>query len=65
MRNFDIDKFAANTAQEIVVAMAPSFQLPIDSKSGKDIAEFYSEIFNGIAETLGNSKLDPNNKFNE
>lgn len=65
MRNFDIDKFAANTAKEIVVAMAPSFQLAIDSESGKDIAEFYSEIFNGIAETLGNSKLDPNNKFNE
>ena len=65
MRNFDIDKFAANAAKEIVVAMAPSIKIPIDSKSGKDIAEFYSEIFNGIAETLGNSKLDPNNKFNE
>ena len=65
MRNCNIDELSAKMAQEIVVAMAPSFQLPIDSKSGKDIAEFYSEIFNGIAETLGNSKLDPNNKFNE
>lgn len=65
MRNCNIDELSAKMAQEIVVAMAPSFQLPIDSKSGKDIAEFYSEIFNGIAETLGNSKLDPNNKFKE
>ena len=65
MRNFDIDKFAANTAKEIVVAMAPSIKIPIDSECGQAVAEFYSAIFNGIAETLGNSKLDPNNKFNE
>lgn len=65
MRNCNIDELSAKMAKEIVVAMAPSFQLAIDSESGKDIAEFYSEIFNGIAETLGESALDPNNKFNE
>lgn len=58
MRNYEIDKFAANTAKEIVVAMASTFSFPADAESGKAVSEFYSEIFNGIAETLGNSNLN-------
>ncbi len=61
MRNYEIDKFAANTAKEIVVAMTSSFNFPADAESGKAVSEFYSEIFNGIAETLGNSNLDTTN----
>ena len=61
LRNYEIDKFAANTAKEIVVAMASSFNFPVDAESGKAVSEFYSEIFNGIAETLGNSNLDTTN----
>lgn len=65
MRNYNIDELSAKMAKEILVAMAPSFKIPIDSESGKAVAEFYSEIFNGIADTLGESALDPNNKFKE
>ncbi|MBC5729024.1 hypothetical protein H8R91_10930 [Ruminococcus sp. NSJ-71] len=61
MRNYEIDKFAADTAKEIVVAMASSFNFTVDAESGEAISEFYSEIFNGIAETLGNSNLDTTN----
>lgn len=65
MRNYKIDDLASRMAQEIVVATAPTLKISADADSGKAVAEFYSEIFNGIAETLGNSKLDPNNKFKE
>lgn len=60
MRTYNIDHFAAEIAKEIVVAHAPSMNIPIDAESGKDIAEFYSQIFNGIAETLGSSYLGNN-----
>lgn len=63
MRNYEIDKIAAQTTKEIVVAMAPSFKLAVDAEEGKAVADFYSAIFNGIADTLGNSKLNADNKI--
>lgn len=39
MRNYEIDKFAANTAKEIVVAMASTFNFPADAESGKAVSD--------------------------
>ena len=55
MANFETDKLAAQAAEAIVVAAMPSIRFPIDRDGGKAVADFYSEIFNGIAETLGKS----------
>lgn len=61
MREFETDRIASNIAKEIVVAYASSINLPVDADSGKDVADFYSAVFNGIAETLGNSKINLQN----
>ncbi len=52
------EELAAKYAQEIVVAkMASNSNFPIDAETGKQIADFYSEIFKGISETLKNSSF--------
>lgn len=61
MRNYSIDEFAEKATKEIVVAKVASSNLVIDAESGKKVAEFYAEIFNGIAETLGASHLNLSN----
>ena len=50
-------------AKDIVVAHASSMNIPVDAESGKDVADFYTQIFNGIAETLGSSKIGSENQI--
>lgn len=57
MRDYNIDDFASKIAEEIVVAKVASSDLVIDAEGGKKVADFYTEIFNGIAETLAKSTL--------
>ncbi|WP_270750009.1 hypothetical protein [Pseudoruminococcus massiliensis] len=53
-----VEELAAKYAQEIVVAkMTSNSNFPIDAETGKQIADFYSEIFKGISETLKNSSF--------
>lgn len=46
------EQLAARYAQEIVVAKAASMNIAIDSIDGKNVADFYTEIYKGIAKTL-------------
>lgn len=57
MREDIIDKTAAEYAKEIVVAKAQQMDLRVNAEGGKNVADFYSEIFKGISETLKNSHL--------
>lgn len=63
MRNYGIDEFAAKAAKEIVVAKISTSNISISAEDGKKVAEFYTEIFNGIADTLGESQLDGTKAF--
>ena len=46
------EQFAAKYAKEIVVAKAASMNVAIDSIDGKNVADFYTEIYKGIAKAL-------------
>ena len=61
MRNYSIDELANKVAKDVLVAIAPNLSISIDEKGGKQVAEFYSALFNSIADTLGNSYLDVKN----
>lgn len=61
MRNYSIDNMAHNVAKDVLTAIAPTLNVSIDEKGGKQVAEFYSALFNGIADTLADSKLDVQN----
>ena len=55
MRFDKIEVYAANAAKEIVIAKMSNTNISINAESGKNISEFYDEIYKGIAETLKNS----------
>lgn len=55
MRFDEIEVYAANAAKEIVIAKMSNLDISINVESGKKIAEFYDEIYKGIAKTLKNS----------
>lgn len=50
-----VEELAASYAKEIVIAKASNTTLGINAEGGKKVAEFYSEIFKGISETLKNA----------
>lgn len=58
MRADLIEKLAAEYAKEIVVANAQRMNLNVCAENGKHVADFYTEIFKGISETLKNSSLN-------
>lgn len=57
MRDDTIEKIVAEYAKEIVVAKAQHMDLRVNAEGGKNVADFYTEIFKGISETLKNSSL--------
>ena len=50
-----VEELAASYAKEIVMAKISNISLSINAEGGKGVAEFYSEIFKGISETLKNA----------
>ena len=48
----DDNKFVADIAKEIVVAVLSDNKVQIDVTVGDNIVKFYNSIFNGISETL-------------
>lgn len=57
MNNIQLDKYASEIAKEIVVAKAGNTTTPMTAEAGKNVADFYTEIFKGISETLKNSNM--------
>lgn len=57
MRADSIDRLASEYAKEIVVAKAQNMDLKVNAENGKILADFYTELFKGISETLNNSSL--------
>lgn len=58
MKSFaQIDELAAEYAKEIVVATVNIESTYVDEKGGKDVAEFYTAIFNGISKALKESSI--------
>lgn len=57
MNNIQLDKYASEIAKEIVVAKAGNTTISMNAETGKNVADFYAEIFKGISETLKNSNI--------
>ena len=58
MNSSHFDKYVADMAKEIVVAKMSNTTLSVNEESGKHVADYYREIYNGIYATLRDTAIN-------
>ena len=56
-----IEEIAANMAKEIVVSAMTNTPFTANAEGGKNVADFYTAIFEGISKTLLASSMNEEN----
>jgi len=56
-----IEEIAANMAKEIVVSKMSNTTVTPNAEGGKNVADFYAAIFDGISKTLLASSMNEEN----
>lgn len=58
MNSTHFDKYVADVTKEIVVAKMSNTTLSVNDVAGKEVADFYREIYNGIYATLKDTAIN-------
>ena len=58
MNSTHFDKYVADVTKEIVAAKMSNATLSVSKEAGKNVADFYHEIFTGIYATLKDTAIN-------